>query len=113
MKLLAGDKPEEVPGFTRLSPEAQEQVRLAFEEEKVPDKEFKGTRVDLAKGGGGSYGAIRNVQAYKVEAASTGRAGCHAAACKDNGTKILKGELRIGFLVDFDGEHMSWLYKHW
>jgi hypothetical protein len=113
MKLLAGEKPEEIPGFAKLSPEAEEQVRLAFEEEKVPDKGFKGTRADLAKGSGSSYRVIRDVQNYKVESASTGRAGCRAPACKDNSIKIFKGELRVGFLVPLDGEHMIWQYKHW
>lgn len=113
MKLLAGNKPEVVPGFAMLSPEAQEQLRLAFEEEMVLDKDFKGTRADLSKGGGGNDGTIRDVQEYKVEAASTGRAGCRAPTCKDNSIKILKGELRVGFLIDFDGEHMTWQYKHW
>lgn len=27
--------------------------------------------------------------------------------------KITKGHLRLGTLVNFDGDHSSWVYKHW
>lgn len=37
------------PGYDRLSAESQEQVRLAFEEGRPVDKEFKGVCAELAK----------------------------------------------------------------
>jgi hypothetical protein len=44
---------------------------------------------------------------------ATRAAGCRGAACQDTGVKIVKGELRLGLGVPFDGEHSSWQYKHW
>lgn len=95
-----------------LSAESQEQVRLAFDEEKVVDVEFKDIRLDLAKSSYQDDGEIRNVVGYKVEAASSGRARCRNPVCKDKGVKILKGELRLGFATMWE-EHTSWVYKHW
>ena len=108
MKAHYEEVPENVVGFANLSPESQAEVRAAFEADRVTNLEYTDVRPDLAHG----YlsGEIRDAVAYKVELASTGRAGCRKDGCP---TKILKGELRVGFLVDFDGEHQSWKYKHW
>jgi hypothetical protein len=113
LKTLSGDDPAAVPGYANLSPESQEQVRLALEEVKVLDKEFKDIRTDLIKFVGGASGEIRNAVDYKVETTATGRAVCRHAACKEQGIKILKGELRLGIATEFQGEHLSWMYKHW
>lgn len=48
-----------------------------------------------------------------TEVSATRRAGCKAKRCKDNDVKIQKGELRMGVLVDFDGEHQSMVWRHW
>jgi len=48
-----------------------------------------------------------------VDVASRGTAGCRYADCPGGGAKIAKGELRLGICVPFDGEHSSWVYKHW
>jgi hypothetical protein len=39
----------QAPGYDGPSPEAQEQVQLAFENGDVVDKDFKGKRVDFTK----------------------------------------------------------------
>jgi hypothetical protein len=113
MKALAEGDPEKAPGYLGLSPESQEQVRLAFKDERVPDKEFQDIRTDLVKkGSGGRSGEIANVMGYKVDVASRA-AMCRGTACKEQGIKILKGELRLGLVTPFDGEHTSMLFKHW
>lgn len=49
-----------------------------------------------------------------TEVSSTNRAGCQDAVCKDQGIKILKGELRLGSWVEMpDGGHGSWKWRHW
>jgi len=113
LKTLSGDNPDDIPGYVNLSPESQEQVRLALEEGKVPDKEFKDIRSDLVKFVGGASGEIRNAVGYKVEKTTRGSAGCRNDVCKGQGIKILKGELRLGIATMWDGEHMTWVYKHW
>ncbi|GKZ29918.1 hypothetical protein AbraIFM66950_006979 [Aspergillus brasiliensis] len=50
--------------------------------------------------------------AYRLEQASTGRAGCKNKECKDQGIKILKGELRHGSWVDTE-RFQSWFWRHW
>lgn len=115
IKALAEDDPEKVPGYQDLSTEFQKQVRLAFEAGKVVDKEFKGTRTDLIKKGGGNSGSdeIRYVMGFKVEVATRAAAMCRNAACKGTGIKIQKVELRLGIATMWDGEHETWAYKHW
>ena len=99
---------ENVPGFAKLSPESQAEVQAAFEASRVTDVEYTDVRPDLATSS--IPGEIRNVVDYKVELALSGRAGCRHSTCPD---KIKKGELRLGFLVEFQGEHCSWMFKHW
>ncbi|KAF2634413.1 hypothetical protein P280DRAFT_413864 [Massarina eburnea CBS 473.64] len=111
LKTLAGDDPAKVPGYDRISTEAQEQVHLAFDEGNVIDRDFKGIRENMAKFQGSSE--IRNAVTYKVEVAERGRAGCRNVTCKTQNIKIAKGELRLGIATMFDAEHMTWMYKHW
>jgi hypothetical protein len=47
-----------------------------------------------------------------VEHAKSGRAACQNSACKKEGPKIAKGELRMGTLVTIN-EKQSWQWKHW
>jgi hypothetical protein len=82
------------PGYERLNPDAQEQVRLAFENDGVVDKEFKGLDGEL-------------------DIATRGTASCRKSDCPWGTSKIAKGEMRLGISVPFDGEHESWQYKHW
>ncbi|WEW54971.1 alkaline phosphatase [Emydomyces testavorans] len=49
---------------------------------------------------------------YRVEEASTGRAGCKNKECQEKKKKILKGELRMGSWVDTE-QFQSWAWKHW
>jgi hypothetical protein len=77
------------------------------------DKEFKGIDADLAKVAKRYGGDIVNAEGYKVDIATTGRAGCRKSDCPRGSSKIAKGELRLGISVPFDGEHSSWQYKHW
>lgn len=112
-----------------MSPESQEQVRLAFEEGQPVDKEFKDVRDDLAAVTPRSFREYADAQGYvwnliplatvrlirfRYKADVSNRsAACRGAACSQKGTKVLKGELRLGILVNYDGEHASWYYKHW
>ncbi|PYI02265.1 zf-PARP-domain-containing protein [Aspergillus sclerotiicarbonarius CBS 121057] len=50
--------------------------------------------------------------AYRLEEASTGRAGCKNKECKDQGIKIAKGELRHGSWVDTE-RFQSYAWRHW
>ncbi|RAK84371.1 zf-PARP-domain-containing protein [Aspergillus costaricaensis CBS 115574] len=50
--------------------------------------------------------------AYRLEQASTGRAGCKNTECKNQGIKILKGELRHGSWVDTE-RFQSYFWRHW
>jgi len=49
---------------------------------------------------------------YRVEISRGSRAGCKNTACKNEGIKILTGELRFGTLFTVK-DHLSWSYKHW
>ncbi|KAI5296506.1 hypothetical protein KEM52_001350 [Ascosphaera acerosa] len=49
---------------------------------------------------------------YRVEEASTGRAGCKNKECLDGKVKIAKGELRLGSWIEA-GTFQSWAWKHW
>ncbi|KAF7953473.1 uncharacterized protein EAE97_000872 [Botrytis byssoidea] len=49
---------------------------------------------------------------YRVELATTARAGCQNKECKDHGIKIQKNELRLGTWVEIQ-EHGGWQWKHW
>lgn len=53
----------------------------------------------------------QNLTIY-TEQASTGRAGCKNKECKDQGIKILKGELRHGSWVDTE-RFQSYFWRHW
>ena len=112
LKSISEGELAKVPGYDRISEESRQQLKLALEEGKVTDKEFKDIRPDLVKAGG-YMGEIRDALSYKVEVSPSARAGCRASACKEQGTKIAKGELRLGILRDFDGDHNSFVYKHW
>ncbi|EGP89615.1 uncharacterized protein MYCGRDRAFT_103551, partial [Zymoseptoria tritici IPO323] len=50
--------------------------------------------------------------AYRVELATSNRAGCAVKYCQDNNLKIKKGELRQGVTVQFK-EHTTWKWRHW
>ncbi|KAH7082651.1 hypothetical protein BKA63DRAFT_394085, partial [Paraphoma chrysanthemicola] len=108
---VTGNDATQAPGYEGLSEEAQEEVRQAFENEGVVDKDFKGKRADLAKASP-RYNDIMNAEGYKVDIAKRAT-GCRNAQCPSEGSKILKGEVRLGICVPFDGDHSSWLYKHW
>jgi hypothetical protein len=54
-----------------------------------------------------------NSCSYKVDIATRGTASCRKSDCPAGAVKIAKGELRLGIRVPFDGEHESWVYKHW
>ena len=49
---------------------------------------------------------------FKLDHASTSRAGCQAPNCKSMEIKITKGEVRFAYSEDYEG-HCSWRYKHW
>jgi hypothetical protein len=44
--------------------------------------------------------------------ALSGRAGCQNSACKHDGLKIAKGQLRFGVLCTFEDRDF-WKWKHW
>jgi hypothetical protein len=50
---------------------------------------------------------------YKVDIATRGTASCRKSDCPMGAVKIVKGELRLGISVPYDGDHSSWVYKHW
>ncbi|KAJ4299355.1 hypothetical protein N0V90_004600 [Kalmusia sp. IMI 367209] len=109
---ISDGDPTKVPGYERISEESREQLKLALEEGKILDKEFKDIRPDLVQFGG--YGGeITDAVGYKVEVTKRAAAGCRGAACKEQGAKIAKGYLRLGIARIFDGEHETWQYKHW
>ncbi|CAO2650026.1 Nn.00g013180.m01.CDS01 [Neocucurbitaria sp. VM-36] len=112
LKETTNNDPTKAPGYERLSVESQEQVQLAFEKGKPIDKEFKGIREDLAKSAPRYAQEYRNAEGYKVDVAKRA-AGCRGQDCLYKGTKIVKGELRLGLAIPFDGEHVSWVYKQW
>ncbi|KAL1792531.1 hypothetical protein ACET3X_009038 [Alternaria dauci] len=112
LKEVTGNDPTKAPGYDRLSPESQEQVRLAFEEGKPVDKTFKGIREDLAKDARKYAREYKNVSFYRVDVA--GRiCACRGGDCLAKNVKITKGELRLGLSVPFDGDHETMVYKHW
>ncbi|KAL4870932.1 hypothetical protein BDV12DRAFT_164939 [Aspergillus spectabilis] len=49
---------------------------------------------------------------YRIDQAPTSRAGCKNKECKDEGIKILKGELRFGTWVDTEN-FQSFFWRHW
>ncbi|MCJ1228059.1 hypothetical protein MMC12_004719 [Toensbergia leucococca] len=49
---------------------------------------------------------------YRVELAKSARAGCKNKICQEGQVKIQKGALRLGTLVDIQG-NQSWSWKHW
>ncbi|KAJ4318097.1 hypothetical protein N0V94_004622 [Neodidymelliopsis sp. IMI 364377] len=109
---LTDNDPTKAPGYDRLSPESKEEVRLTFENSRINDPSFKDIRADLA-GNSAKFGAeIRDAEGYKVDM-PVRAAACRGSECLNKGTKVVKGELRVGFLRSFDGEHSSWVYKHW
>ncbi|RII11570.1 hypothetical protein CUC08_Gglean005569 [Alternaria sp. MG1] len=112
LKEITGDDPTKAPGYDRLSPESQEQVRLAFEEGKPVDKDFKGIREDLAKNARKYAKEYTDVSFYKIDVARRVSA-CRGGNCLDKNVKITKGELRLGLSIPFDGEHETMVYKHW
>ncbi|KAH7412269.1 hypothetical protein DE146DRAFT_751396 [Phaeosphaeria sp. MPI-PUGE-AT-0046c] len=107
------DDATKAPGYDRLSTEAQEQVRLAFENGKIVDKDFKGVNIELAKVPKRYGEEIRDATGYKVDVATRGTASCRKSDCPMGAVKIAKGELRLGISVSYDGEHESFVYKHW
>ncbi|KAF2846563.1 zf-PARP-domain-containing protein [Plenodomus tracheiphilus IPT5] len=112
LKELTSDDPTKASGFGSLSPESQEQVRLAFEAGRPADKEFKDIREDLATVAPSYVREYTDAQGYKADV-STRAAACRGTACSQKGAKVVKGELRLGILVDYDGDHANWYYKHW
>lgn len=66
---MADNDVTKTPGYDKLSPEGQEQLKLAFEEGRVVDKDFKDVRPDLAgatpMSGGGRE--ILDAEGYKVD----------------------------------------------
>ena len=96
------------------SAESQEQVRLAFEQGDVVDREFKGVRTDLSRSFGMASDETINSIGFKVEITTRASAFCRSIACKVlKNEKMAKGELRLGLLTVFQGDHISWCYKHW
>ncbi|PSN71834.1 hypothetical protein BS50DRAFT_236536 [Corynespora cassiicola Philippines] len=114
LKKITGGKVENVPGFSTISLESQEQVRLAFDKGVVVDKEFKDIREDLAKDFSPVVSEIIHAISYKVDVCKRAT-GCRRLECQQAGSacKITKGELRMGFEVKYGQETTSWLYKHW
>jgi len=104
--------PTVAPGYKQLSPESQEQVRLAFELGKPSNKDFKGIREDLAQNAQKYAVEYTNAAGYKVDVAVRAAA-CRGDDCLAKGIKIECDELRLGILVSFEEEHSSLVYKHW
>ncbi|KAI9790937.1 MAG: hypothetical protein M1833_001736 [Piccolia ochrophora] len=50
---------------------------------------------------------------YRVELSPNNRAGCKNKLCKDQGVKILKGEIRFATWVEIAERGGSWQYRHW
>ncbi|EUC43031.1 hypothetical protein COCMIDRAFT_101987 [Bipolaris oryzae ATCC 44560] len=112
LKETTENDPTKAPGYDRLSPESQEQVRLAFEKGMPVDKGFKDIREDLAKNSRKYAKEYRDAEGYKADVA-TRAAACRGGDCVSDNIKIIKGHLRLGILVNFDGEHVTPYYKHW
>ena len=101
-KNLSGGDPANLADFRGLTEEAQDHVRRAFEAEEVTDTEFKGMNSAMSI----------EERDYKLDHASTSRAGCQAPNCKSMEIKIAKGEVRFAYSEYYEG-HSSWRYKHW
>jgi len=101
-KNLVGGDPTNLAGFKALIEEAQDHVRRAFDAEEVTDTEYKGMNSAMSD----------EERDYKLDHASTGRAGCQAPDCKSMEIKIGKGEVRFAYSEYYEG-HCSWKYKHW
>ncbi|KAF5847630.1 hypothetical protein GGP41_000338 [Bipolaris sorokiniana] len=112
LKETTENDPTKAPGYDRLSQKSQEQVRLAFEEGMPFDKGFKDIREDLAKTSCKYAKEYRDAECYKADVA-TRAAACRGCDCVSDNIKITKGHLRLGILVNFDGDHTSTYYKHW
>ncbi|KAF2175139.1 hypothetical protein K469DRAFT_81022 [Zopfia rhizophila CBS 207.26] len=82
LRQVSGDKLEIAPAFSKISPEGQEQVRLAFQSDQVVDKGFKDICEDLVKAIFPDENEIKNAVGHKIDLAPTGRAGCRNAASK-------------------------------
>ncbi|AEO54679.1 hypothetical protein MYCTH_2297494 [Thermothelomyces thermophilus ATCC 42464] len=51
---------------------------------------------------------------YRIEISPSGRAGCQVSACKKEGKKIAKGELRLGSWVEYrEQDRGGWQWRHW
>jgi hypothetical protein len=48
---------------------------------------------------------------YRLEICPSNRAKCQGPVCNKNDTKISKGDVRLGVLVEF-GEHQSFKWRH-
>lgn len=103
------------PGYDGLSTEAQEQVRLVFENEKVLNKDFKGIREDLELTDATGYDSssycglddLTDLLPYYRYKSDVGKrvCGCRNDACPEPESKIVKGELRLGIAQSYDGDH--------
>lgn len=67
LKEVTGDDPTKAPGYDRLNQEAQEQIKLAFEHGRIPDKDFKGLDADRAKIAKRYTGEITNAERLVVD----------------------------------------------
>jgi hypothetical protein len=112
LKETTGNDPTIAPEYDRLSPESQEQVRLAFEHGGPVDPTFNGIREDLAKNAQKYAKEYHDVIANNVDVGKRA-ALCRGADCMAKGDKVQGGELRLGLLIPFDDEHSSIVYKHW
>jgi hypothetical protein len=112
LKETTGNDANKAPGYDRLSPEAQEQVRLAFEHDRPVDPTFDGVRTDLAKNAQKYAKEYTEVSFYRVDVGKRA-ALCRGADCQAKGDEVQGGELRLGLLIPFDSEHESMVYKHW
>lgn len=112
MKETTGNDPTKAPGYDKLSPESQEQVRLAFENGMPTEKTFKGISKERAKDAPKYAREYTDATGYKTDV-GTRSAACRGHNCLTESAKIMKGELRLGIYVDFDGEHFTTYYKHW
>lgn len=77
----------QAPGYDQLSPESQEQLRLAFEHDSVVDKTFKDIRPDLAAFSSEFRGEITNAVGHKIDM-PTRPAGCRTKQCAN---EIVRG----------------------
>jgi hypothetical protein len=90
-----------IPGFKGLTKDSKDIVLQAFIAGEVQNK--------TVRSGSGLFKAL----GFKVEHALSSRAVCRSPPCKRAGVKMAKGELRFGWLEDYDGQHATWKFKHW